>query len=123
MAAKKRKPLAPPRDFPGEEFDEHLLFDNNDWAFLEPALGGPDGAQIADGLAEIFAKLSEAIERGDTDRAAYTCRDGVRFVYLRSLTHRRALELYYLSFISDDIDIGEPLEVIESSLSRSKGGE
>jgi hypothetical protein len=116
------KKTSPPRDFPGEEFDEALLFDNDDWAVLEPALSGPAGEKIADGLAEIFAKLSEAIESGDTDRAAYSCRDGVRFLYLRSRTHRRALELYYLSFVADDIDIGEPLELIERAMSRPKGG-
>jgi hypothetical protein len=119
MAAKKKKsPSRPVRDFPSEEFDESLLLDDDDWRVLEPAFTGPDGEQIADGLAEIFARLSEAIERGDHDRAAYTCRDGVRYCYLRSKTHLRALEYYYLSFVEGGPDIGEPLELIETAIAR-----
>jgi hypothetical protein len=119
MPAKKKKPPPPRRDFPGEDFDPFLLLDNDDWGAIEPIFSGPAGDQMADDLANILAQIAKAIESGDADRAAWTLRDGVRFCYLRSRTHRAALELYYRSFTEKLPDIGGPLELIEGAIERA----
>jgi hypothetical protein len=129
MVAKKKKrsvdTKAPPglpiplADFPGEQYDPFLLLDDEDWRVLEPAFAAPDGEALADDLAHLLARIGKAIESGHYDRALWTLKDGVRFCYLRSRTHREALKLYWLSFVDDALSIGEPLQLIEGAVARA----
>jgi hypothetical protein len=108
-------------DFPGEERDPFLLFDDESWSVLEPAFLCPDGESRAEGFAQILAFIAQAIESGpeSTARAVYTLKDGVRFAYKYTKVHKLAVRLFAASLI-EDLDLeDEPLQLLEGAIDRA----
>jgi hypothetical protein len=113
-------PTKPLYDFPAEQYDPFLLFDDDDWLMLEPAFVAPGGEDLADQLAQMFAIIVEALESEPLQaaRAVHTLKDGFRFCHKYTKTHRQTLKLYYLSFSHPELDVGGPLDLIEGELKR-----